>query len=166
MVDKSSRAGQARIQCMRRVGLALRELVSWSEQASAFAAKQLRLHPTDLTCIGYLIENDEPVSPKQIISHLGLSSGSGTALLDRLEGHGFIRRIPNPSDRRSVLIEVDREKAEVPIAFYRKVRQAYGEVMDQYSDEELRRIAEFLEAVSAVQLKTELETLAAQLSTK
>lgn len=160
MVDKSSSAGLTRSQRMRRVGLGLREIVYWSEQASAFAAKQLRLHPTDLSCIGYLLDANEPLSPKQIINHLGLSSGSGTALLDRLEGQGFIKRIPHPSDRRSVLIEVNRQQAAEPIAFYQHMRQAYGAVMDRFSDAELDRIAEFLESVSEVQLNAELEALA------
>lgn len=162
MAGKSSRAELTRVQRMRRVGLGLRRIVYWSEHASAFAAKQLRLHPTDLTCIGYLYDSDEALSPKQIISHLGLSSGSGTALLDRLESAGFIRRVPHPSDRRSVLIELNREKAAEPIAFYRRMRQSYGAVMDQFSDADLDRIAEFLEEVSEVQVNARLEGLAPQ----
>lgn len=160
MVDRSSRAELTRIQRMRRVGLGLRRIVYWSEQASAFAAKKLRLHPTDLTCIGYLYDSEEALSPKQIISHLGLSSGSGTALLDRLEGAGFIRRVPHPTDRRSVLIELDREQAAEPIAFYRYMRQSYSEVMDKFSDVDLDRIAEFLEEVSEVQVNARLDGLA------
>jgi len=162
MADRSSRAGLTRVQRMRRVGLGLRRIVHWSEHAAAFAAKKLRLHPTDLACIGYLYDSEEALSPKQIISHLGLSSGSGTALLDRLESSGFIRRVPHPSDRRSVLIELDREKAAEPIAFYRHMRQSYSDVMAKFSDGELDRIAEFLEKVSEVQLDAQLDTLTPQ----
>lgn len=162
MAGRSSRVEQTRAQRMRRVGLGLRRIVYWSDHASAFAAKKLRLHPTDLACIGYLYDSDEALSPKQIISHLGLSSGSGTALLDRLESSGFISRVPHPTDRRSVLIELNREKAAEPIAFYRYMRQSYGAVMDKFSDAELDRIAEFLEEVSEVQVNAQIEGLAPQ----
>ena len=47
----------------------------------------------------------EAVTPVGLSRYLGITSASTTALLDRLERSGHITRSPNPSDRRSVLIE-------------------------------------------------------------
>ena len=44
-------------------------------------------------------------TPKAVAEEVGLTSGSVTALLDRLEASGHIQRVPNPLDRRSVLLQ-------------------------------------------------------------
>lgn len=46
------------------------------------------------------------LTPGQLSQQLGLSSGAMTNRLDRLEAAGHIRRLPDPDDRRSVLIEL------------------------------------------------------------
>jgi DNA-binding MarR family transcriptional regulator len=48
-------------------------------------------------------------SPGSLAADLELSSGAMTSRLDRLERLGFIRRVPDPSDRRSVLVELTEE---------------------------------------------------------
>jgi len=44
-------------------------------------------------------------SPGQLAEEMHLSSGAMTNRLDRLEEVGFIRRLPDPNDRRGTLIE-------------------------------------------------------------
>src|SRR5919197_4850975 len=41
---------------------------------------------------------------------IGLTSGAITRLIDRLEQSGYVRRVPDPADRRRVIIEVVPEK--------------------------------------------------------
>jgi DNA-binding MarR family transcriptional regulator len=45
------------------------------------------------------------VSAGELADHLGLSSGAMTNRLDRLEQAGLVRRVPDPQDRRGVLVE-------------------------------------------------------------
>jgi DNA-binding MarR family transcriptional regulator len=45
-------------------------------------------------------------SPGALARDLELSSGAVTSRLDRLESLGFIRRLPDPGDRRGVLVEL------------------------------------------------------------
>jgi DNA-binding MarR family transcriptional regulator len=49
---------------------------------------------------------DRRSSPGSLASDLELSSGAMTSRLDRLEQRGYIRRLPDPGDRRSVLVEL------------------------------------------------------------
>jgi DNA-binding MarR family transcriptional regulator len=49
------------------------------------------------------------VSPGALARDLDLSSGATTSRLDRLEEAGYIRRLPDPDDRRGVLIELTDE---------------------------------------------------------
>jgi DNA-binding MarR family transcriptional regulator len=123
-------------------------MVQAAEEALESAARQGRMHPTDLRCISLLQLSKAPISPKEIITTLGLTSGSGTALFDRLERLGFTRRIPNTDDRRSVLIELDHSAAEEPLALLSDLRERYRQVTERFSDEELDVISEYLEAVS------------------
>ena len=59
----------------------------------------------------------------EIARHLGISSASTTALLDRLEKAGMVVRGSNPEDRRSILISVT-DDAEHAIASTYEVFEA------------------------------------------
>ena len=50
-----------------------------------------------------------PLTPSQVSDRLLVASATMTATLDLLERRGWIRRIPNPADRRSVLVEITPE---------------------------------------------------------
>lgn len=76
---------------------------------AAISAAQ-KMARNDWRCLQFLIE-DGPQSPRAIQERLGLTSGSVTALLDRLERRGFVARAPNPEDRRGLHI-MPRAKAE------------------------------------------------------
>jgi DNA-binding MarR family transcriptional regulator len=49
------------------------------------------------------------LSAGQLADSMGLSSGAMTNRLDRLEQAGVIRRVPDPNDRRGVLVEPTEE---------------------------------------------------------
>lgn len=61
-----------------------------------------------------LLEGDagHAVMPSEIARHLGVSSASTTALLDRLERAGLLERVSHPTDRRSILIAPTAAAAE------------------------------------------------------
>lgn len=134
---------------LRRVGKSFHELVASVVTARDLAARSQGLHPTDFACIGYLYRVGVPVSPKQIISQLQLTSGSGTALLDRLEAGGYTRRLPNPEDRRSLLVQLDEKKAAGALQRYREIEQSYRSVTRTFTEAELAIVARFMEAMGA-----------------
>jgi DNA-binding MarR family transcriptional regulator len=59
-----------------------------------------------------LISQIHQLTPKQLASQLGLTNGAVTAMTDRLDADGWIVRTPNPSDRRSLYLEVTPKGAE------------------------------------------------------
>src|SRR5919197_5711414 len=67
-------------------------------------AERLGLNRTDLRCLDWLF--DGPKSAGQLAAATALSSAATTALLDRLEQRGLVRRVPDPTDRRKVLVEM------------------------------------------------------------
>jgi DNA-binding MarR family transcriptional regulator len=58
--------------------------------------------------LGVLLHQGSPyrASPGHLAEHLDLSSGAMTNRLDRLEEAGLIKRLPDPSDRRGVRVEL------------------------------------------------------------
>lgn len=61
---------------------------------------------TDSLVISNLTTAGGSMTPRDLGRRLMISSGTLTSMLDRLEGAGFIARVPNPKDRRSLLIEL------------------------------------------------------------
>lgn len=148
MAKQTSSLGDQNDILSARVRKAVQGLVQSAEAMRDRAAKSQGLHSTDYACLSYLRSVGGPVSPKQINAQLNLSSGSGTALLDRLEAAGYTRRLPNPQDRRSLLIELNDEKAEEILRRLEAIEPAYRSVMQSFSDDELDAIARFLEEMS------------------
>ena len=133
---------------LARVGNALFTVFNKFEESIELAARQGNMHPTDLRCIALLINKGEPISPKEIIAFLGLSSGSGTALLDRLENAGYVHRVRNPDDRRSVLVVLDEDAAADPIRLLRELQGRYRSGLEAFTDRDLDVVADYLDRMS------------------
>jgi DNA-binding MarR family transcriptional regulator len=65
--------------------------------------------------LGLLSRNGEGFrsSPGKLAKLMELSSGAMTNRLDRLEAAGFLRRLPDPDDRRGILVELTDEGKRV-----------------------------------------------------
>jgi DNA-binding MarR family transcriptional regulator len=106
-------------------------------------SRQLGLNATDSECLSFLgIKGTS--TPTELAKYTGLTSGSTTAMLDRLEKVGFIKRLPNPNDRRGVLIELSPSYSKVAQPLVAGVQKAHRELLAQYSEDELKAIASFL----------------------
>src|SRR3954467_7428888 len=65
------------------------------------------LHPTDLRALIHLLDaarSDSTATPGWLGDQLGLNSAAVTALIDRLERVGHVRRVRDTHDRRRVLL--------------------------------------------------------------
>ncbi len=63
------------------------------------------------------------LTPSQIGERTLTSSGTMTGTLDALEYNGWVQRIPNPDDRRSVLIEITDEGKAIADRFLPGIRR-------------------------------------------
>lgn len=107
-------------------------------------SRKLGLNATDSECLSLLSINGSS-TPKELARYTGLTTGSTTAMLDRLEKLGYIKRMPNPNDRRGVIVEVTRRYMEVAGPLVVGVQKAHSELIATYSDKELQVIADFLQ---------------------
>ncbi len=122
---------------------------------SALAA-QLGLHSTDYKALGAL-HRLGPMSAGDLGRHTGLAAASVTNLIDRLVAKGFLRREPDPDDRRRVLLhnEVDELTDN---EFFASWQRSAAQLWQRYSDMELAVILDFL-TVSADRLRSRTDAV-------
>lgn len=115
----------------------------------------LQLNETDMKALRYIIASmnaNVAVTAGALSEHLHVSTASVTKLLDRLERAGHIVRLPHPTDRRAVTVEITPET-------HRQVRRTMGlqharrfEVARALSPEDRDVVIRFLDELSATTL--------------
>jgi DNA-binding MarR family transcriptional regulator len=113
-------------------------------------ADQIGINATDLLCLVWVERAEQPVSAKALAGFLGISSGSTTALIDRLEKRKLLQRAPHPTDRRGITLQVGPALGHPDIV---AVRMQYRNLMAQawsgFSEAELMVVQRFLLATIA-----------------
>lgn len=95
--------GEPGVDPVRRLTLGLRTLIVSGDHFRDAKARNLQLGPSDVIALGHLY-NDGPLTPRELSRRMGMTSGTMTALLDRVAKAGYLTRNDNPEDRRSLLI--------------------------------------------------------------
>ena len=101
------------------------------------------LSATERLCLSFLWPG--PQTASAIAREIRLTPAAVTALIDRLEKRGFVRRKADPGDRRKVLVEAGEETRKVTEEAYLPLRDAGAENLAKYSEAELRVVAEVLD---------------------
>jgi DNA-binding MarR family transcriptional regulator len=145
-------SNQNRDDLLDTVSREVAELQAATDQMDEAVALRLGINRTDLRCLGLLFARWS-LSAGQLASASGLSPGAATTALDRLERAGYALRTRDAQDRRSVLVEM------TPLARQR-IEELYGPVgtegrqlLERYSDEELRFLSAFLRDGRALQIR-------------
>jgi DNA-binding MarR family transcriptional regulator len=109
------------------------------------AAATYRLGITEMKALD-ILSREGARTAGQLAHGLHLTSGAVTSLVDRLERRGFAHRRADPSDRRRVLVEVDRESMQAEGNVYRAIGAAFARLYAGYSTAELAFLVRHLEA--------------------
>lgn len=144
------------LQAARRLGDALRAMVVESRHVRDDYAREVGLSPTELSAL-IMIGRAGRITPKPIGQELALTSGSVTAMIDRLEHGGLVRRELDPADRRSVLIGLTdageaarRSVIEQYHGFMLRMIEADPDLADSHFTDRLLRTAEVARRVRGV----------------
>jgi DNA-binding MarR family transcriptional regulator len=87
---------------------------------------------------------DDPLTPSEISDRTLISSATMTSTLDRLERKGWLRRLPNPNDRRSVLVEISDEGQRLCDKFLPGIHAVERAVMSELDPTEREQLLELL----------------------
>jgi DNA-binding MarR family transcriptional regulator len=114
------------------------------------AADYFGVNRTAMRCMEVLDRTGQ-LTAGEIARQTGLTSGAATALLDRLEKAGYLRRLRDPGDRRRILVELTDLARATTREVYAPLAQAVAG-FERYTDAELELIADFLRTGSALLL--------------
>ncbi|HTX37684.1 MAG TPA: MarR family transcriptional regulator [Bryobacteraceae bacterium] len=129
--------------------LQLRHFIARAILNNQRVADQVGLHVTDLQCIN-ILDLLGPLRPGELAELTGLTTGGITVALDRLEKAKYIRREPNPNDRRSVLVRVAPARLRKLDAHYRTIQERLGTLLAGFTEAELAAVLKFFKATNAV----------------
>jgi DNA-binding MarR family transcriptional regulator len=114
-------------------------------------AQTVGLNATDTKCIDLILSHSErTMTAGELSDKTGLTTGAITHILDRLERRRFIKRVRDKQDRRKVLVRVRAESLEPLVPKYEEVRKAYMALAEEYSDDELAVICDYMDRASAI----------------
>jgi DNA-binding MarR family transcriptional regulator len=126
----------------------LRRLTREIDALDGRAAQYFGVHRTDLHCLDQLASRG-PLTPSQLADAMSLTSGGMSIALDRLERAGLARRIRNPDDRRSVLVEATDLTRRRGREFFGPLAEIERQLLARHAPRELLAIHTFLDDLAS-----------------
>ena len=121
------------------------------DDADREAARILGVNRTDMRCLELLLSS-EGLSPRELGQRLGLTTGSVTAMLDRLERLDFLARNQHPDDGRKSVVTITAQGAS---RCYELVAPLITEGKDvlaaQFDVDQLRLVMQLLRTLTELQ---------------
>ncbi|MCW3491854.1 MarR family winged helix-turn-helix transcriptional regulator [Microbacterium sp. SSM24] len=112
----------------------------------------------DLLTLRYLLKAEREgriVQPAELSRYLGVSTASTTAIIDRLEKSGHVRRAPHPTDRRAIVViptaETDHEVRRTLGAMHTRMLEAVVDMPPEHARIVIECLARMQSAVDLVQ---------------
>ena len=137
----------------QRLAYLLRRMNVELDQLGHEFAVQHRLHPTDMRALVAIMDaarGGHTMTPGRLGDELNLTSPSVTALVDRLERQGHLRRVRDHHDRRRVTLEIEPRALALGAEFFGPLNRELLAAMEAFSDAELQVAGRFLEAMTEV----------------
>lgn len=136
------------------LGALVRELrQSYGLGASFFRAVAARMEMTDTDMhVIDLLETNGAATAGELASLMGLTTGTFTAILNRLEKAELVRRERDPDDGRRVIVRLARgaDDGQEMGPLFASLGKAWEELADNYDDEQRAFLLEFLQRSNAL----------------
>lgn len=128
---------------------AVHDLAVAIAEADVAMSAALQVTTGDYLAVKHLLLRPGELGPVELGRLLGMSSGSATALIDRLAAAGHVVRRPHEHDRRRrVLLVSDTTQARVHVELERQAAQI-DDIARAYNDDQRHVITSFLTTLAA-----------------
>ena len=104
--------------------------------------KLMGVNRTDGRCLD-ILEQRGRIRAGELAAEARLTSGAVTAVIDRLEEAGYARRMPDPNDRRRVLVEPTERAYAVAEELMGPLGEMGSPKASAYTDEQLALLVDF-----------------------
>jgi len=130
-----------------RIVLEIRRFIAGAIFFNAQAAEKAGLGLTDLQML-HVLQLYGPSTPSRLAAETRLSSGGVTVALDRLEKAGYIRRQPNPADRRSLIVTLIPANLARLASLYEGVESETRRLIAKLPQRDLEAVIRFFETLA------------------
>jgi DNA-binding MarR family transcriptional regulator len=134
-----------RAELTAKLGYQARLSTMWTVLLHHAIASRSGINVTDMQCIN-LLQLRGPMTPGQLADAMFLTTGGAiTAVIDRLEKAGMVRRRRDQEDRRRVIVEVVEGASVAELGRrFQPVAEGYAKLLDGYTDEQLSLLLDYL----------------------
>jgi DNA-binding MarR family transcriptional regulator len=126
------------------IAAAVRRFIAEVVMHNNAVAQEVGLGASDAQFVGLLGQHG-PLTPGRLATLSGLTTGTVTGVIDRLERAGFVRRERDTADRRKVLVVLEPAAMATLAEHYRGHGEHLARVLARRTPDELRTIAAFLD---------------------
>jgi len=137
-------ASSSKRDLVEKVGVAVRRMGAQSVLASETIAAIFGLHKTDLESLDLIYLKGGACSAGELAKATGLTSGSTTALIDRLVKAGYVAREDDPNDRRRQIVRIQPNAIKPIQAVYAPMQAEMFKLWTSYRAEDLQVIVNFI----------------------
>jgi len=109
-------------------------------------AARLGLNATDYRCLDLILRKGQ-MTAKALAEEVRLTTGAITGIVDHLEKAGYVERLENPMDRRSVIIRplithkgLEKKLGDTMVSY----RAAMSKLFGKYDKDQTAAIVDFL----------------------
>lgn len=144
---RSSDSGQ--LAARKEVGELLRRLTSDLQEVGRHFGSLHDLNPSDVRALVLVLDAQRrgvPIGPTALATGLGITGASVTALVDRLEVVGHLRRERDPQDRRRVVLRAGEDASRLGGQYFGSLAQRIDAATSDFSDEDLAAVTRYLSA--------------------
>jgi DNA-binding MarR family transcriptional regulator len=130
---------QSKQELLEAIGDQFRVQQNWSDAFDEIASEILDINRTDMRVID-IVTRKGRATAGEVAKEAALTTGGVTAVVDRLEKVGYLRRVRDPDDRRRVWLEATPE-------LYEKSWEIWGPMSDLWQSRAKKLSREQLEFI-------------------
>jgi len=105
-------------------------------------AESSGMHTTDIKCLDFLVEA-RSVTAGDLARFTGLTTGAITAVIDRMEKAGFIKRTADSNDRRKIIIKLLVEHPKHSQVVHSLFTNQMPKILSEYTSNEIAIITDW-----------------------
>jgi DNA-binding MarR family transcriptional regulator len=139
-----NRNGRPSRKQLEHLGGALRRICEQTALTREMVANHFDLQRSDRVGFDFIFSRGGTCTAGELSKGTGLTTGSTTALIDRLEKGGYVAREPDQNDRRRQIVRIRQQVFAHCEALYEPIRAEMFALWSSYSVEDLEFVAEFI----------------------
>lgn len=117
-------------------------------------ARRLGLSAADHKALDLILRTG-PLTAGAIAKQTGITPGAVTGLVDRLESAGYVRRSPDPDDRRRILISVISDRPTDLTDIFAELSREMTAFMSKYDEQQMATIIDYVtNTIEVLQVQT------------